>query len=242
MMTPTASSISKRFAAIKNGLAELSDKACDKQVLSAFCNLLISTCTSKKLTADQLAALERSTIHLLDKQLTRELLDANAYRVIANWHFIMEGMDIPVWTGGRIDSEILFLGCSKKRIIDKGKVYLNLKIKLRTGISAGIIYWVRLTTRQISFFLGKESGTKSQGCSPEEISGMKVSAVLELAGDDIRIVDWKCSDSQKKYNRQLAEARRDVRKCSTFRPCNTCPKTTRECNLAIWLPEETTIE
>ena len=237
-MTPTANSISKRFATIKDGLAELAGKTCDKQVLSAFCNLLMKACTSKKLTDEQLAALERSTDHLLDKPLTKELIDANAHRVIANWGFIQEGMDIPVWTGGRTDAEILFLGCNKRRKIEKNKVYLNLQIKLRTGISAGIICWVGLTTRQISFFLSKQSGTKTIGCSPEEISGMKCSAVLELVGEEIHIVDWKCTDLQKKYNRQLAEARRSPRKCDTFRPCNTCPKTTKECNLAIWLPEE----
>ena len=71
-MTPTANSISKRFATIKDGLAELAGKTCDKQVLSAFCNLLMKACTSKKLTDEQLAALERSTDHLLDKPLTKE--------------------------------------------------------------------------------------------------------------------------------------------------------------------------
>lgn len=237
-MTPTANSISTKFATIRDSLSDLVGKICDKQVLSAYCNLLISACTSKKLTTEQLSALERSTDHLLNQTLTKELLDANTQRVLANWHFIMEGMEIPVWTSGRTDAEVLFLGCSKKRKVENGKVYLHICMKLRTGLSAGIITWVDLTTRQISFFLGKKSGTKSYGCSPEEISGMKASTVLELAGDMIKIVDWKCTDSQRKYNKQLAEARRDVRKCATFCPCNTCPKTTRECNLAIWLPEE----
>jgi hypothetical protein len=237
-MTPTANSISKKFAAIKDGLTALVGKTCDKDVLSAFCNLLISTCTSKKLSVEQLAALERSTDHLLNKALTKDLIDANAHRVIANWQFIMEGMDIPVWTGGRTDAEVLFLGCEKQRVLEKNKVYLVCLIKLRTGLGAGIISRVRFTPRQISFFLSKHSGTKSYNCSAEEISGMKASLVLELNGDEINVVDWKCTQTQKVYNRQLAEARRDVRKCPTFRPCNTCPKTTRECNLAIWLPEE----
>lgn len=237
-MTPTASSISKKFAAIKDGLAALVGKTCDKDVLSAFCNSIISACTSQKLAAEQLSALERSTDHLLGQTLTQQLLEANAYRVIANWKFITEGMEIPMWTRGRTDAEVLFLGCDKQRVFEKNKLYLVCAIKLRTGLGAGIISRVRFTPRQISFFLTKHSGTKSYSCSVEEISGMKASLVLELTGDEISVVDWKCSQAQRKYNRQLAEARRDVRKCSTFRPCNTCPKTTRECNLAIWLPEE----
>ena len=237
-MTPTASSISKRFAAIKDGLADLVGKTCDKDVLSAFCNLLISTCTSKKLAVEQLSALERSTDHLLNQVLSKSLIDANAYRVIANWKFIIEGMEIPIWTNGRTDAEVLFLGCEKQRVLEKNKLYLVCAIKLRTGLGAGIISRVRFTPRQISFFLNKHSGTKSLGCSAEEISGMKASLVLDMQGEEIKVVDWKCTAAQKQYNRQLAEARRDVRKCSTFRPCNTCPQTTRECNLAIWLPEE----
>jgi len=239
-MTPTANSISKKFAAIKDGLADLVGKTCDKNVLSAFCNLLISTCTSKKLSVEQLSALERSTDHLLGQVLTKELVNANAYRVIANWKFISEEMEIPVWSRGRTDAEVLFLGCSKQRVLEKNKVYLVCAIKLRTGLGAGIISRVRFTPRQISFFLSKHSGTKSYSCSAEEISGMKASLVLDLSGEEITVVDWHCTDAQKQYNRQLAEARRDVRKCSTFRPCNTCPKTTRECNLAIWLPEDIT--
>ena len=237
-MMPTANSISKKFAAIKDGLAALVGKTCDKNVLSDFCMQIITACSSKKLAAEQLSALERSTDHLLGQVLTQQLLEANAYRVIANWKFIAEGMEIPLWTGGRTDAEVLFLGCEKQRVLEKNKLYLVCVIKLRTGLGAGIISRVRFTPRQISFFLGKHSGTKSVGCSIEEISGMKASLVLEMQGDEIKVVDWKCTQAQRNYNRQLAEARRDVRKCSAFRPCNTCPKTTRECNLAIWLPEE----
>lgn len=238
MRPPTASSISKRLALCKEQLQSLAGKMCDKHVLSAFCNYIIAACTKQKLEQQQLAALEQSTDHLLNQVLTQELIDANTYRVLANWHFIMEGMAIPVWTGERTDAEVLFLGVSKKRIMANNKLYLQVSLKLRTGLAAGIIYRVRFTPRQISFFLSKHSGTKKLNCAIEEISGMKASLVIEMQGDEISVIDWKCTADQKAYNRKLAEARRDARKCATFIPCNTCPQTTQQCNLAIWLPEE----
>lgn len=237
MKAPTSISTSKRIGSIKAQLNDLAGKMCDKQVLSAFCNLLIGAATKKELTQLQLASLERSTNHLLGQQLTPELIDANTWRVLANWHFIMEGMEVPIWTGEKTDTEALFLGIAKQRVVNNNKLFLDCTVKLRSGLPAGIISRVRLTPRQISFFLNKHSGAKSCNCAVEEISGMKAMLVVEMRGDDIAVVDWKCNDAQRQYNRQLAEARRDPRKCSTFQPCNTCPKTTRECNLAIWLPE-----
>ncbi len=238
MKAPTTSWISKRLAPIRSQLGDLAGKMCDKAILSAYCNILMSACTKQKLSQEQLAALERSADHLIGQTLTQDLIDANTYRIMANWHFIMEGMEVPLWTGGRTDAEVLFLGCEKRRIVENNKLYIVCAIKLRTGLAAGIITRVRFTPRQVSFFLNKHSGTKSIGCAAEEISGMKARVVLDMKGEDITVVEWECSAEQKAYNKQLAEARRDVRKCSTFIPCNTCPRTTKECNLAIWLPEE----
>lgn len=238
MKAPTTNWIYKRLADCKEPLQGLADKMCDKQVLSAFCTYLRLACNKKKLEPEQLAALEQSTDHLLNQVLTQELIDANAYRVLANWHFIMEGMAIPVWNGERTDADVLFLGVSKQRVTANNKLYLQVELKLRTGLAAGIITCGRFTPRQISYFLSKHSGTKKLNCAIEEISGMKASLVVEMQGDELSVVDWRCTQDQRAYNRKLAEARRDVRKCSTFIPCNTCPQTIKECSLAIWLPEE----
>ena len=238
MRTPNSTWISSKLALVKPHIADMADHVFDKDMLSAYCNHLIHACTSKTLKQDQLAALERSTEHLIGQAPAHDLLISNTYRVIANWHFIMEGMEIPLWTGGRTDAEVLFLGCENKREQVNGKYYIVVHMRLRTGLSAGIIIRQRFTARQISFFLNKHSGAKSLNPAVEEISGMKASLVLDLSGDTITVADWKCNQEQRKYNRQLTEARREVRKCSAFIPCNTCPKTTRECNLAIWLPEE----
>ena len=238
MKVPSANVVNKRFAEVAPKLNELAGKVCDKHILSAYCCMLKDATIKQPLDQAQLDALACSTEHLMGQTLTRQLLVSNAWRVLANFHFIMEGMAIPVWEGDRTETQVVFLGLEKKRQINKGKLYLQVQIKLRSGLPAGIITWSRFTNRQISFFLQRQSGCKSFNPAVEEISGMQASLMVELQGDDLRVVDWKCTADEKKFNRQLTEARRDPRKCSTFMPCNTCPKTIKECPLAIWLPEE----
>ena len=239
MKAPSANVVGKRFEQISQQLNDLAGKVCDKAALSAFCSLLIGASTSKRLDQAQIDALTSSTEHLIGQLLTRQLLVSNAYRVLANFHFIMEGMAIPVWEGERTEAQAVFLGLSRKREVQNNKLYLNIRVKLRSGLAAGIIYWSRFTNRQVNFFLQRQSGCRSLNPAVEEISGMRASLQIEMQGDDLKVVDWQCSADEKNYNRKLTEARRDVRKCSAFMPCNTCPKTIAECPLAIWLPEET---
>ena len=239
MRAPSANAVGKRFEQISQQLNELAGKVCDKAALSAFCSLLIGASTSKRLAQNQIDALATSTEHLIGQLLTRQLLVSNAYRVLANFHFIMEGMAIPVWEGERTEAQAVFLGLPRKREVQNNKLYLNVRIKLRSGLAAGIIYWSRFTNRQVNFFLQRQSGCRSLNPAVEEISGMRASLQIEMQGEDLKVVDWQCSADEKNYNRKLTEARRDVRKCATFIPCNTCPKTIADCPLAIWLPEET---
>ena len=240
MTPPSGNAVAKVFAAAVPVLDTLVDSVCDGQALSTFCNAIITARSKQKLNDEQLAALEASTKHLVGKRLTRQLIHSNAYRVIANWHFIHEGMSIPVWEGEPIDCACTFLGLNRKRIRYNEKLYLEVKIKLRTGLAAGIITRVRFTIRQINFFLKRFSGAGSFNCAVEELSGMKAQLTVELQGEDVRVLDWKCNQSDKDYNKQLTEMRRNVRKCSRPIPCNTCPKTVSECKLAIWLAQEKT--
>ena len=238
MRVPSANAVSKRFALISDKLSDMVDKVCDKHILSAYCSILAAACTKQKLSKEQWDMLVASTEHLIGQTLTRKLLVSNAYRVLANFHFIAEGMAIPIWDGGSIEASIVFTGLSKKREQVKDKVYVKAQMKFRNGISAGIINWSAFTPRQIQFFLQRHSGCKSLNPAIEEISGMRASLVVEMQGDQLKVLDWKCTDDEKKYNKALTEARRSVRKCTPFRPCNTCPKTIEQCPLAIWLPEE----
>lgn len=238
MIPPSGNAVAKVFAAAAPKLDALADSICDKQVLSDFCNIIIHARSKQKLNDEQLAALEKSTKHLIGQKLTKKLIHSNAYRVIANWHFIAEGMEIPVWEGDPIDCACTFLGLNRKRIKNNNKLYLEVRLKLRTGLAAGIICGSRFTQRQINFFLKRQSGAGSYNCAVEEISGMKAQLTVELQGEDIRVTDWKCNQSDKDYNRTLAEMRRNARKCSRPIPCNTCSKTVNECKLAIWLAQE----
>ena len=237
MQVPSANVVSKRFALVSDKLNDLVGKVCDKQVLSTYCTLLKNVCYKQKLKDYQWNQLVASTEHLIDQTLTRKLLVSNSYRVLANFPFIMEGMPIPIWDGSPIDASVVFTGIDKKREVVKDKTYLKVGMKLRNGISAGIIQCGVFTPRQLQFFLQRHSGCKSLNPAIEEVSGMRASLVIEMQGDQLKVLDWKCTDDEKKYNRQLTEARRNVRKCTPFRPCNTCPKTIEQCTLAIWLPE-----
>ena len=241
MTPPSGNAVMTAFKKASPRLDELADKVCDKQALSAFCNILRQARTRNKLETEQLSALEKSTAHLLGQKLTKQLLHSNALRILANWHFIYEGMEIPVWEGEPIDCACTFLGLERKRLQINNKLYLQVRMKLRSGLAAGIIQGVRFTPRQIAFFLRRLSGTNSLNCAIEEISGMKAQVTVETNGDEIRVLDWKCNQSDKEYNRSLAEARRSPRKCTNPIPCNTCRSTVADCPLAIWLaqPKET---
>ena len=238
MIPPSGNAVAMAFKKALPRLDELADKVCDKQALSAYCNILRQARSKRLLNDEQLSALEKSTSHLMGHTLTKQLLHSNAYRVLANWHFIHDGMAIPVWEGEPIDCACTFLSLNRKRIQVNNKLYLQVRMKLRSGLAAGIIYGVRFTPRQVGFFLRRLSGTNSLNCAIEEISGMKAQVTIETDGDDIRVLDWNCNQSDKEYNRSLAEARRNPRKCSNPIPCNTCRCTVNDCKLAIWLADK----
>ena len=128
MRAPGASVVSKRFSAVSPKLNELAGKVCDKHILSAYCCLLKDATIKQPLNQAQLDALACSTEHLMGQTLTRQLLVSNAWRVLANFHFIMEGMAIPVWNGESPDSgQILNLFYQKDMQL---KFFHNLSRKL----------------------------------------------------------------------------------------------------------------
>ena len=234
MQPPSGIVVARNFSAISPVLDGLIGSVCNAATLSVFCNAIIKVKTSRKLERQQLAALERSTEHLMGQEMTKQLLHSNAYRVLANWHFIKEGMPIPVWEGDPIDCACTFLSIDKKRETKNDKLFLKVRVKLRSGLAAGIIYGVAFTPKQIGYFLKHISGAKAYNCAIEEFSGMRAQVTVEMQGEELHVLDWKCTESDRKYNRELAEARRNPRKCNNQIPCNACPRTVNACNLAIW--------
>ena len=231
--------VADRAAKLKPRLVEFEGRMFDKDVLSSFCKFTASACAPKTgLTTDQFAALLSSMDHMLGSEHTKKELKANVERIIANWHFIYEGMPVPLWDGDVTDGDIQFRFLYRKRESFHNKVYLFASVKVNTGLAAGCIFDTRLSTRQISVFFSRVAGVRKFCCSVEEISGMKTGAVIELQGENLHIHDWKCSTEQMRYNRELSKMRRDARRCPAVRPCNTCHKNVLECSLAIWAPVE----
>lgn len=185
----------------------------------------------------QLTAAYESLSFLAGKHVTTKALDACVLRVLANWNFIDEGMEVPEWDGTRTSSDLVVLGLApagKDRF--GGRRYI-VGVKLKTGLCAGIMSCGTLSSMQLDTILKHISGTGSMNCAVEEFSGMRARADVSFDGSMLHFHDWFCSEAQKKHNRDLANRRIDVRKCSRAQmPCNACEKTVRECPLAIWLP------
>jgi putative Mn2+ efflux pump MntP len=76
-------------------------------------------------------------------------------------------------------------------------------IRLKTGLGAGIVNGVALTTNAMQLFLDRVSGCAKYNCPVEEIAGMQARVLISYSADRMRIHDWKCTEEQKKKNREL---------------------------------------
>lgn len=240
MKAPTAAQISERVAEANNSLPEFAGKEFSTETFVAFCELAIKLCQprSSAFTREQQGALERSLMHLYGHTHDLPLLKRNMHRVIANWHFIREGMEIPEWRGERIEGTALFIGVKRMPIGPGERPKYEVMLKLKSGIAAGIITCALLTEGNIYRFLEKASGTREYNCAPEEIAGMEAEVRVEVVNGTLRLLQWSCNQREKTKNKELAERRSDIRKCKKNIPCNTCRCTIYECPLAVWLPRE----
>ena len=240
MKAPALKLVNKRVASATPKALAYAASVCDKHTLAALCSIVAKECVPKsaKLTVARAIALQSSLAHLLDKSLTEQLIRANVARAIANWHFIYEGMTIPEWDGTKIDAHIVFIGIRNVRVSAGERAKFMAEVKLKTGLSAGIILCVVLYDAAIYRFLDRYSGTRSFDCPAEEISGMEARVIISLKGGQATIHQWDCTTAQREHNKKLAEFRTDVAKCRLQIPCNTCNKTILECPLAVWLPAQ----
>lgn len=238
MREPSSKVIAARLSNVLTSVSDLNGSVCDERALS-FLSVRIrdaSLTRGKHLTAEQETALYNSLSHLLGRALSPELLRANVHRVVANWHFIMEGMDIPEWGGERIDAKIIFIGVRRAKVKDGGRPRYHVRFKLKSGLGAGIILCAVLYEAAMYRFLDKFSGTRSFNCPAEEIAGMEARVQLSITEKTVTIHDWNCTAEQRKHNAELATLRSNVAKCRLGVPCNTCKKNILQCNLAVWLP------
>ena len=67
---------------------------------------------------------------------------------------------------------------------------------------------------------------------------MEARAEVTMQTGSLKLLEVTATTGQRAHNKDLAERRADVRKCSNGgSPCNTCQKNVKECPLAVWLPE-----
>lgn len=188
----------------------------------------------------QCAAAVHALEHLGKGAATRRAVAASVMRLVANFNFIVEGMEIPLWDGKPTYTDMYVMGVGRLPETPGHLPGLLLMLKLKTGLCAGIIICGRLNSNQLSEFLLHSAGTAKFNCAPEEISGMEARGTVSLNPDGtLKIHSLTCSDAQKKHNRDLTERRGDPLKCGTpGTPCNACSRNIKECPLAVWLPKK----
>lgn len=125
MKPPTQKITDKRLASLKAKLTVFADRVLDKEALSAFSSLIADVCTKRRLTWQQLGALERSCLHMLNHAHTAKLIEKNAVRLLANWNFIADGMEIPWWDGSRETADAIVIGVRRSSNAQKLLLYLK---------------------------------------------------------------------------------------------------------------------
>lgn len=242
MRPPSADRITEWMQTIKPQLTPFCDRTLTRNDLATIAKLAFVSsmpkCKALK-TDEALKAAVGSLDHLTGQEVDSKSLTKNVHRLVANLHFLADGMEIPEWDGSREYSDVVFIGVGSVQEDTNGADRFIVSIKLKTGICAGIITCAVLSRRSLSQFLLRVSGTSKSECAVEEIAGMEASLALSLAANGLLIVhSWSCNEKQKQHNRDIAEKRRNVMKCGLApAPCNVCSKTIVECPLAVWLPK-----
>lgn len=183
-----------------------------------------------------------SLLHLAEQKTpvhSAAVLVSNLHRLLANWHFIHEGIAVPEWDGKKTPADVLFMGVVRGAGNETGSKHLVLKMKLKTGLGAGIIQYGAIQTSAVYKFLDHESGCSTLECAPEELAGMMARAYVSMHTDgSLSVFSLSASAAHKKHNRKLSEFRLDTMKCATGgMACNACPRTAAECALAVWAEE-----
>lgn len=236
---PSRNRINKALAEVEPYLPEFVGKYFDQSRLREFAVVLVHAMHKSKTKFSQRAneALYATCRHLLGQGPDKALVKGNMLRIIANWHFIEDGMEIPVWDGSQCTSDSLFLGVRRLKVPEGVMPKMIVRVKLKSGLCAGIIRPVELSAGRIGQFLDRVAGVNHFHCALEEIAGMEAKLLVDYSGNKLNIYDWSCTEAQKHANRAITEARSDAAKCTNAQPCNVCKKDIKQCPLAVWLPK-----
>lgn len=214
--------------------AAFAGKPITKEMRADMVRLLFAVLPPReKATPGMTAAAMRSLEPLDGSVMNASMVKRNLHRVVANWHFIRDEMEVPMWEGTPVPSAVAVIGLVKNTG-DPSRIVALLKLK--TGLCAGIIQCALFWRNKLVTFLQHNAGVSKFECAPEEFSGMVFHAMVEMSGDRLTVKDMHCTEADKKGNQLIMMARRDVAKCGNPVPCNTCNMDIKNCPLAIWLP------
>lgn len=238
---PSRNRINKALTETEKQLSKFIGHYFDDTKLRQFAVMLVRAMHTIKgpLTQRANEALYATCKHLLGQSPSRSVVKGNVLRIIANWHFIENGMEIPVWDGSTCTADAVFLGVLREKTPEGVMPKLIVRVKLKSGLCAGIIRSVELSANRIGQFLDHVAGVSTYHCALEEIAGMEARVVVDYEGNRLNLYDWTCSQAQKAANRALTMARTDAAKCLNAQPCNVCKKDIKQCPLAVWLPKLT---
>lgn len=238
---PSLGRVNKHYEQALRYLPEFEDAYMDEPKLRRFAIILRDICHTAKAEEFKLRAADalwNSVNHLLGQTPTPAMIKRNAMHVIANWNFIEEGVAIPQWDGTPIVSDVVFIGVARLQHEEGTQPKLYVKLKLKTGLCAGIITGVSLTSSKIGYFLDHIAGVSREHCSVEEIAGMQARLQVAWESGKLVVLDWQATGTHKANNRKITEARSDAAKCTRSQPCNVCTADVTQCKLAVWLPRK----
>ena len=228
--------LADKYRELEQHLQSFVGKFQDTKRVLEFATCLANIATKSKLSTIQGGALLDSLRHMEGHTFDVAALRRNGRRVLANWSFIRDGVEIPVWTGGNLECDVLFGGVQRVPVSPNDRPKYLVEIHLKSGLGAGIISCAYLYGGAIKRFLAHDAGCRKFNCTPEEISGMTAKLVVQRRNDILHVNSWNCTQQQKEHNRELCLFRRRADRCKRQGPCRDCPKNINQCSLAVWLP------
>ena len=151
---PSLGRVEKHYGQALKFLPEFENVYMTEPKLRRFAVILRDICHTAKAEPFRLRsadALWNSISHLLGQTPTPALIKRNAMHVIANWNFVEEGVTIPQWDGTPITTDVVFIGVARMECEEGTMPKLYVKLKLKTGLCAGIITGVSITSSKIGY-------------------------------------------------------------------------------------------
>lgn len=205
------------------------------ETLTAFFGVMAEVML-KKGTDEQRWAMWACVEQYRKSKLTKLLGSAITCRLAAGLHLIEAGIVPPLWEGNKTEAVMQCIGVSPD-LDSKKKRRLIVHLLCLLGDPAGTTLKTSLSSNMLEYILGKKLGLSYRvyNAAAEEISGCCFKCMVSADSYEAVLSDYDASETMKKMNKALAEARLSLTKCKTASvPCSVCRKTLSECSLAVW--------